>query len=73
MSNNISNSRKPTSRLAELAARIKHSAGIPGKIVEIPQNSFVCQSKSHGKIKTVISFGRDKEFHCDCGTIYKRV
>lgn len=71
--NNYQSSRKPQSRLAELASRIKQSAGIKGKIIEIPQAHFVCQNKGHGKIKTVLNFGREKELICDCGTIYKRI
>lgn len=69
----INSSRRPQSRLAELASKIKQSAGLKGKIIEIPQSHFVCPNKIHGKIKTVHNFGREKEIICDCGTIYKRV
>lgn len=72
MNDNYQIERKPKSRLAELAQRIKSAAAIPGKIIIIPQERFVCQNKFHGKHKTVISFGRFNEFKCDCGIIYQR-
>lgn len=66
--------RKPKSRLVELASKIKVSAGMAKKIIEIPQDRFVCQNReAHGKIKTVISFGREKEHGCSCGIIYRRI
>ena len=73
MSFNQNSSRRPQSRLAELASRIKQSVGVSGKIIQIPQERFVCQNKIHGKIKTVHSFGREKEITCDCGLIFQKV
>lgn len=73
MDSKINSSRRPQSRLVELASRIKQSTGIKGKIIEIPRDTFVCQNKFHGKIKTIHSFNRETEIQCDCGTIYKRI
>lgn len=73
MSFDQNSSRRPSSRLAELASRIKQSTGIKGKIIEIPHERFVCQNKIHGKIKTVHSFAKEKEITCDCGLIYKKI